>query len=402
MRTMLLLSQGLLAACLPASKDDPSPEDPGHTGETAEIVATDDDRFSGSLEASVTFTALSEIDAHAGLDLDGDGRAESVVVGESSYSTWSGALELLDQDGLRFLVQGAQRGDALGYLPAIRVADTLIVSAVNADLGGTDAGAIYAVIDGALGAPVYGNGASGAVSAYNGSLAALDDGRILAGFPTFGGEDDGAAFVFSREALEDGGLVSAVASLQLASARAGGRLGARVASLDLDGDGSDELLVADDDGVYVVPATLSGSLTISSVAVAMVPVPEASWLGGGDLDGDGTEDLALISGGALQVISGPNAIDGGTERLASLSDVAYALVTDLDGDGISDLVWTTSAGELGPSYGPLDGDPSAEATLSGALRHLSVADLDQDGAMDVLVSVGSAEIWGVMGVLDGG
>ncbi len=397
MRTITLLSQGLLAACAPTPKDDSHQEDSADTADTADSGAPGATRLSGVLTPALTYTALSEIDALTGLDLDGDARAESVVVGESSYGTWHGALELLDRDGLHFLVQGDQRGDALGYLPAIQVGGALVVSAVNADLGGTDSGAIYAVTGGALGPPVYGDGASGSVSAYNGSLVGLDDGAILAGFPTSGGEDDGAAFVVPRAALEEGGLVSAVSTLQLASARAGERLGARVGHLDLDGDGARELLVAGDDGVYVAPATLSGNLTISSVATALVPVAAPGWLGGGDLDGDGAEDLALIAESALQVITGPSALEGGTEALATLDGVAQALVVDLDEDGSADLLWITSAGELGLCYGPLSGELSAEATLSGDLRRVGVADVDQDGAMDVLVSVGSTEIWGVMG-----
>jgi hypothetical protein len=119
-----------------------------------------------------------------------------------------------------------------------------------------------------------------------------------------GGVARGAAYVVAGPVY--GVLDLGVSTLILQGSATGEELGEEVAAGDLDGDGLDELVVAGDGvsttapGVaYIVESGLTGTQTITTAATSVLTgAASADHLGSGlaipgDMNGDGTDDLAL-------------------------------------------------------------------------------------------------------------
>jgi hypothetical protein len=202
------------------------------------------------------------------------------------------------------------------------------------------------------------------------------------------------------------GPVSGTSSLAAADSKltgeaAGDQAGERVAAGDLNGDGSDDLIIG-------VPDESSAASLAGAVYVVLAPVPtgslstaDAKLTGGaagdlagnsvaaGDLDGDGTDDLLIgatdertagSQAGAAYVAYGPVS---GTSSLAAADakligeaagDIAAGSLAagDVNGDGVSDLIvgarlqdgGGTNAGAAYVVYGPAPtcGDPDFDGT----------------------------------------
>jgi hypothetical protein len=180
-----------------------------------------------------------------------------------------------------------------------------------------------------------------------------------------------------------------------------------VSAVDLNGDGRPELIVSkyDDRVNYETDSTIfwNGPDGFSSDRVALLPTAGAIGNSAGDLDGDGKP--VVIFNSTLQgpsqydknfpvyVYLGGKEADYGVHRrldLPSGSDTYSYALADLDLDGYGDLVVTNVQGLRIFPGGP-DG-PQADryidlVTGRKPIMQLNVADLNRDGYLDLLMSV---------------
>jgi len=196
----------------------------------------------------------------------------------------------------------------------------------------------------------------------------------------------------------------------------------------VDGTGFDALLAghsaSDSADLYYGPLSATGTLSYGS-SLALSDSGSSAWFGaavggGGDLDGDGLEDLVIgapladdagTNAGAVYLYCGPGtgtvsasaafaSFTGELTNDEAGADVAIA--EDVDGDGSSDLLVGAPGAWLGGSpgmvhivLGPVSAGAhslaDADAVLEGrsasdlAGTVLDVGDLDADGRSDVLV-----------------
>ncbi len=344
-------------------------------------------------------TAWDRVDAVALLgDNGGDGRAE-VVLGTPGFQegedpSWSGAVWLFDSGSLSgsptladadLIVQGELLDGSFGYAVASvgdidgdGVAD-LVAGAPDGDtgvvtlwLGGSRTGGTVSETD----ADAIWSSTSGAADELGAALAPAGDldgdgrGDILVGAPGWD-HARGATMLIRGSASPTNGAVQTRAAVILTGVNEGDRFGESVASGDLDGDGTPDIVAAAPSQttrigrVHVASgATLtSGTSTISSVSYA-------DFIGGttfgyagtglaanGDMDGDGRDDL---------VVGGPG---------------------DSAGGGDAGAAWIELSGRIG-SRALAD----ADATLDGgspedeAGRWTGLADVNGDGRADALIT----------------
>jgi hypothetical protein len=111
----------------------------------------------------------------------------------------------------------------------------------------------------------------------------------------------------------------------------------------------------------------------------------------GDLDGDGRDDLVVVTTGAgseqvyvfYQRANGPESVSIATSSPNSRSTA----VCDVDGDGKNEILVGYSAGALAIYKPDTDGRPVLSQTLAGiASASVLCADLDGDGLSDVITT----------------
>ncbi len=163
---------------------------------------------------------------------------------------------------------------------------------------------------------------------------------------------------------------------------------------DMDGDDDDEIVVALPDGgvlAFEFSSAFSGPVTRADGRLR-APHPSAPALG--DVDGDGTLEIAiwddqylyLLKANVRPVIEWPRVIRpesaGDQPPLASARSNESPLVTDIDGDGVADVLFPLDDGTLAafgaaggaiagfPRVGPAEagGAPTLAETSAGARR----------------------------------
>ncbi len=217
--------------------------------------------------------------------------------------------------------------------------------------------------------------------------------------------------------------VSGAGNLDATDARfdltpSGGALGAIASGFDLDGDGADDLLVADPTGVSLYSGasaigTLSPSDRIARFALADVAALALS----PDVDGDGVAEVWLAVDGVVRMFSGALAtgdVDTDAPALTITGSASFgsALVPlpDADGDARAEIAVSANGGDgvvyvwasadltpaLGSTLYPTDASVRVDGGGGDALQALGACDLDADGRYDLLVgSEPSGRVWGI-------
>lgn len=191
---------------------------------------------------------------------------------------------------------------------------------------------------------------------------------------------------------------------------------------DVNGDGRDDIVLPDFDGLWVVrqnnaggfaepvkipvPPTMDASLSVTYTVPQVYPF---------DYDGDGRGDLGVLDGSRLKVFkdatvaSGDVAVPGGLTTGDGGGEPARALngAGDYNGDGVVDISISTVQGEedllaatsatsfyFGKRRGGVvvfQAEP--DATLqTGAFGDVDMTDVDGDGLMDAVVVAGSFSV----------
>ncbi len=162
---------------------------------------------------------------------------------------------------------------------------------------------------------------------------------------------------------------------------------------DMDGDGSPDLVVghgsfADDDisvhlndgdGAFGAPWSVAvGGFFVSTQGLTV-----------GDVDGDGTLDVVAAVSGMLATLPGNGDGTLGAPRMLSGPLGPLLLVTDLDDDGLADIVaGNSSEGDVSVFAGLGAGAfaPPVRFHVPGNVRAMVPADVDDDGHTDLLVA----------------
>ncbi|MBI2985117.1 MAG: VCBS repeat-containing protein [Candidatus Kerfeldbacteria bacterium] len=184
----------------------------------------------------------------------------------------------------------------------------------------------------------------------------------------------------------------------------GFRGGMNAVSVDLDGDGVDEIatIPASKGGPHLRVFDSNGT-PLASTMITATSFRQGWQLAAGDVDGDGQNELVLgaNAGGGPQVQVFQYDGDGTITREAAW--FAYQLtyrggvqvaVGDVDGDGTDDIVTAPNRGG-GPNVSVFSkfGTPKArffayDQGMTGGVK-LTLADVDQDGAADIITTPGA-------------
>jgi hypothetical protein len=183
---------------------------------------------------------------------------------------------------------------------------------------------------------------------------------------------------------------------------AGSDFGLAVSTGDFNGDGYGDLAIYADgfaaegqifsllggDG-HTLTETATGTTNMRFGMSSLCP---------GDLDGDGFDDLVVITDKTVVVYPGGSAGFGSATSVMAMGDLGYANgfsgVGDVDGDGFPDFAVASDGGPVTLFYGPLSSNRSTPIAVPNNESPWGFAitggDIDGDGFSDVIISGNTA------------
>ncbi len=171
----------------------------------------------------------------------------------------------------------------------------------------------------------------------------------------------------------------------------------RPAVADYDQNGRNDVFVLAGLGERINLWAARGSGELIGARNHGVTLPTASWLAGGDFDGDGDPEVAVGSQDAPRIEILERRADGALVTALAVDlglNVLQVQAADLDGDGRLDLVASVSGGlkllrnDSTPgayAFTVLPGNPAAALSSATGPFGVAIADLDQDGDLDLAV-----------------
>jgi hypothetical protein len=181
-----------------------------------------------------------------------------------------------------------------------------------------------------------------------------------------------------------------------------------VAMADFNGDGKQDMAVANLNGNQLSVLLGSGGAGFSSAAGSPIAINRPYFVAAGDFNGDGRPDLAVANnfgaGGTVTVLLG-NGSGGFSQTVVGNGDSLISVaVGDFNGDGKQDLAATNNVsngtvtvllGDGGGGFSPAAGSPFA---AGNGPRSVVVGDLNGDGNKDLAVTnFGSNDVTVLLG-----
>ncbi|MBL8840987.1 MAG: VCBS repeat-containing protein [Planctomycetes bacterium] len=191
--------------------------------------------------------------------------------------------------------------------------------------------------------------------------------------------------------------------LSLGVAQSPGVVGAdplAIVAADLDGDGAQDLAVADAGNKRIAWFRQVGPAAFAPPSFLTAGISQPSGLAAGDVDGDGRVDLALADASLLLffgAVGGPESAPSVTLANGSVRPEAVALA-DLDGDGRLDLaapsknrdrlvVWRQDRAPAPPRGFAARQEIGTDGSLKKPVA-IAIGDADDDGDLDLLCANG--------------
>jgi hypothetical protein len=402
-----------LAACADPPRSNPAPAEPsaaGHAGASAPSVAPlpcEPAQRTVPVKASPTIALPRGLVQFTAADVQGDDRSDLVAVVDDALFVWDGVPTGASPEGGHLHeVHGVEAQDGgLGVLPDID-GDGRAELVVAGDRPAF----LWIAPSSTLADQTSWRQIAGTIHEGSGVAAGalVPSGPGVAAYGSVGGRN--GVFVFAPPADPTPSEVSQAFIDVVAPT-------VRVAGIDLDADGADDLLVSTTDTIGAYAGPLSGDVDAADTIASWAHAPQ-SVRRVGDLDGDGYQEFGVVSwserddGAWISSVFVTDLGAGGGQDLASTAELALeadglgsftgvAALGDVDGDDRDDFAVYGVRSYVVPGGTTGTADLESLSTLqvpaaSGLVAGLG--DVDLDGLGDLLVS-NYDDAWFVSGAI---